>query len=368
VDQVDHPDHYGSPQSNITMHQYQLQKYAGMQSRYRCPACQHRRKTFTLYINTQTNEPLNTTVGKCDREDKCGYHYTPKMWFANEGDIGSKEQRTRIKDTYQSKSLLLNPCSFIPTGIFRRSLSRYTENYLVTYLTNTLGADATRMLIDKYRIGTAKHWPGATVFWQIDAAQQVRAGKVMLYNAQTGKRVKQPFNHIAWAHKLLNLRGEELLSVAGYELSVNTNKHATQNSQHATGSKHATQNTQPVTNYKLRQCLFGEHLLAGNTLPVAIVESEKTALIASVLLPDMLWLACGGIGNLSAGNCQVLKGREVYLYPDLNAYHQWQAKAETLMHSLTIVVSNYLELHADDNARANGLDIADYLLAEYCVY
>jgi hypothetical protein len=59
-----------------------------------------------------------------------------------------------------------------------------------------------------------------------------------------------------------------------------------------------------------------EHLLRDNTKMVAIVESEKTAIIASIYLPDMIWLACGGCGNLSLKLCEPLKGRKVVLFPD----------------------------------------------------
>lgn len=38
----------------------------------------------------------------------------------------------------------------------------------------------------------------------------------------------------------------------------------------------------------MKQCLFGEHLLLQYpTKPVAIVESEKSALIASHFMPDL---------------------------------------------------------------------------------
>lgn len=48
-----------------------------------------------------------------------------------------------------------------------------------------------------YHIGTSKHWDQATIFWQIDTHNQIRTGKVILYNSKTNKRVKTPFNRIA---------------------------------------------------------------------------------------------------------------------------------------------------------------------------
>ncbi|MBR2428767.1 MAG: hypothetical protein IKB15_02155, partial [Alistipes sp.] len=37
---------------------------------------------FTRYIDTYNNNIyINDNVGKCNRLDKCGYHYTPKQYF-----------------------------------------------------------------------------------------------------------------------------------------------------------------------------------------------------------------------------------------------------------------------------------------------
>ena len=39
-------------------HKYILEPYKGMNTRYRCPSCQQRDKTFSLYIDTQTGEHI----------------------------------------------------------------------------------------------------------------------------------------------------------------------------------------------------------------------------------------------------------------------------------------------------------------------
>jgi hypothetical protein len=119
--------------------------------------------------------------------------------------------------------------------------------------------------------------------------------------------------------------------------------------------------------FSLQQCFFGEHLL---TLypdkSVAIVESEKSALIASALIPNMIWLAAGNINGLSVEKCKVLKNRNVFLYPDLGAFEKWSLKAEELQeqYNCKITVSKLLEDEATDTDRTNGLDIADYIITE----
>ena len=175
-----------------------------------------------------------------------------------------------------------------------------------------------------YRVGTSKHWHGSCVFWQSDINGCVRTGKVMLYDADNGKRVKHPFNHVTWVHSLLKL-----------------------------------------PDFNLRQCFFGEHLLPMNrSKPVAIVESEKTALVAAYYLPEYVWLASGGKnGCFNADALRVLRGRQVILYPDIGATDQWRHKL-SLLRDLGIEASifNYLEEVATDDERTAGLDIADYLL------
>lgn len=70
--------------------------------------------------------------------------------------------------------------------------------------------------------------------------------------------------------------------------------------------------------YELRQCFFNEQLLQDKTKPIAIVESEKTAIIASVYLPQFIWIAAGSKEGLNLNKCQALKGLTVTLFPDLN--------------------------------------------------
>ena len=86
----------------------------------------------------------------------------------------------------------------------------------------------------------------------------------------------------------------------------------------------------------MKQCFFGEHLLSDTSStissnPVAIVESEKTALIAAHFIPDFTWLATGGThGCFNREAIQVLEGREVILFPDLKATDEWRQRLPML--------------------------------------
>ena len=66
--------------NNINMNnfRYQLERYRGRSSRYVCPQC-GRKYVFTRYVDTHNNNQyVGDKVGKCNRLDKCGYHYTPR--------------------------------------------------------------------------------------------------------------------------------------------------------------------------------------------------------------------------------------------------------------------------------------------------
>jgi len=120
--------------------------------------------------------------------------------------------------------------------------------------------------------------------------------------------------------------------------------------------------------FNLQQCFFGEHLLKiYPDKPVAIVKSEKSAIIAGCIMPELIWLAAGNINGLSVEKCLVLKGREIILYPDLGAYEKWSLKATKIKEKCNckITISTLLEDEATDTDRGNGLDIADYIITEY---
>lgn len=304
-------------------HRFILQPYKGVASRHTCPAC-HKKRCFSRYIDTEKQISFPDDVGRCDHEQSCGYHLTPKDYFERNPiakpmhSACTAPMRRPTEPTEQRKPSLIEPKTVSQT------LHGYHLNNLYLFLRSKFGAEETEKLMKDYCVGTSKHWPGACVFWQTDVDGNVRSGKVMLYDAESGKRVKQPFNHVTWVHSLLKL-----------------------------------------PDYNLCQCFFGEHLLPMNRgKPAAIVESEKTALVAAYYLPEYVWLATGGKhGCFNADALRVLRGRQVTLFPDLGSTQQWQEKLP-LMKSFGIDASifNFLEESASEGERTAGYDIADYLL------
>ncbi len=307
-------------------HRYILEPYKGkMKTKHRCPNCEQDKK-FTRYIDTETKEYIYHKVGRCDRSDNCGYHYTPKQYFSDNKCLPDAPQQTY---NFKRKTSVLpkeSNTSFIPFDTFKTCLGKDLEsNNFVKYLISLLGNDATKTLIERYYISTSKLWSGATVFWQIDIDKKIRSGKIMLYDPVTGKRDK---SKNSWVHSALKL-----------------------------------------TDFNLKQCFFGEHLISDKSKAVAIVESDKTAIIMSYYLPQYIWLSSSGKEGLNADKFKALQRRTVILYPDLsnpdakiNCFELWSKKANEFKNIVRITVSDYLEKIASDTEKVQGLDIADYFI------
>ena len=390
-----------------------LQKYAGKSTRFTCPGCKTP-YSFTRYLNGETHLPIHPTVGRCNREIKCGYHYTPRQYFtdlkhqdshvpttnqfyprhpdlystgpqyATTGSMispsnfpqhdkpltldsnnlssqpkshppvpqhqkslhlqsnlhtsHSKSQTTVPRPLYQypvpsalffspQSSQPVKPTDYIPRKYLKRSLS-YNSNF-VRFLRKHFSDLQIAEAANNYLLGATTN--KEVIFWQVDIHGKVRTGKIMKYNPQTGRRIKTGYGGINWVH-------------------------------------HKLKKSNPsFSDFNLSQCYFGEHLL--RLYPdksVAIVEAEKTALIASMIYHDYNWLAAGNLNGLNVEKSRVLRGKTIILYPDAGCYDRWLRKAEHINRELPLhlTVSAFLEHFATPQQSLHGYDLADYIIAQ----
>jgi hypothetical protein len=189
---------------------------------------------------------------------------------------------------------------------------------LTTFLLQNFTFDQVEQVINRYTLTSTNYcWNNSTIFWQKDEINQVRGGKIMLYNSQTGKRIKKPYNHVNWVHKAIK-----------------------------------------EADFNLSQYLFGLHLINEDyQKDIAIVESEKTAMIMSVFIPDLLWVATGSKSNFKLALLEPLKKKNCFAFPDKGEFNTWNTTAKELQKKgFKISVSDILEQKEFEN----GFDLADY--------
>lgn len=343
-----------------------------------CPNCN--KKTFVFYVDTETGKCLTTDFGRCDREQNCNYHKAPPKGkkgylipFLALNDISIKafklidvngvisiipksqileqnKENCFISEWYLKTSTInylnneskyfntdnvsfINEVKTIATAepikpsfhslklqdkIIKQYNNQTNDDNLTTFLLNNFTFDEVQKATQNYYLtGTNLNWNDATTFWQIDTNEQIRGAKIMLYNKATGKRIKEPYNHINWLHKAIK-----------------------------------------EPDFNLCQCLFGLHLINEDYQKnIAIVESEKTAIIMSIFLPDFIWLATGSKSNFKFELLEPLKKRKCFAFPDKGEFNNWSKKAKELKtKGFNIEVSNLIE-QTNFN---NGFDLADY--------
>ena len=265
--------------------------------KYRCPSCNKNR--FVRFIDNETNQLADEIYGRCDREIECQYFMYPK------GEVISTEIKYVPPPPKEP--------SFVDHSFVSQSMKQYDINPFVQFLFSEYDNVVVYDIIRKYRIGTSKLFGGSVVFWQIDDQGFVRSGKIMNYDSKTGKRSKG----ISWVHKQIN-----------------------------------------KPNFHLSQCLFGLHLINDEVKKVAVVESEKTAILFNIERPDYLWLATGSLANFKHELLEPIKGRTIKAFPDKGGYEKW-SKVANICNNEGFIIEVSRILEREDVK--SGDDIADYL-------
>ena len=207
--------------------------------------------------------------------------------------------------------------------------------------------------VGRYRLGCSRD--GGVIFWQIDTLGHEYDGKIMYYRPDCHRDHQR---HPQWVSNLLKRQFvQRFPEMAAW---------------------------MPETNH----CLFGTHLVTGERLTVngerlsnspepitlnpeptiAVVEAEKTAVILSAHYPQCLWLAAGGLTELTAQKLFPLRHHRIVLFPDTDpdqtAYKRWYTIAQEArrLYDLDIHVSSLLERRATAEQKQLKIDLVDYCL------
>ena len=302
----------------------QLEKYHGTRTRHTCTNC-GKRHEFTRFINTDTGEYLADNVGICNRSSSCGYRYTAKQYYAD-NPTGAKFVKARAGKSPQFKTQIQTekPKSFdyITPEHLKATLNNYDRNAFVQFLFDLFPdcSEEIQAVLKMYLVGTFDDY---TCFPSIDQQNRICRAKLIKFNQATGKRLKGQFDTSSLKTKL-KLKED----------------------------------------FQYKQIFFGEHLLLKYpNKPVAIVEAEKTAIIASLCFPEFIWLGSNSKTWLKSERLKRLGQRQTILYPDADGFELWQSiAADAQRQGLTVKASRLIETRATAAQKENGYDLADYLI------
>jgi hypothetical protein len=305
----------------MNYYRYQLEKGS---KKHLCPSCQKRR--LVRYIDIETKNYLPEIYGKCDRETNCAYHLNPYKdgYYKNNNTITKPKQiKTAIKPSQV----------FIPKEIFRKTRANYEQNIFIQNLMSKVPhpfeVEDIERVIALYHIGTVTnaYRRGSTTFPFIDIDNNIRAIQVKQFDKH---------NHTTgtgFLHSIIEKDLKFKKKIIPQWLSAYINQ----------DSKVS--------------CFFGEHLLHRYPHnPVGLVEAPKTAIYNTLYFgfpedtSNYLWLAVYNLSSLSFKKCQALKGRNIFLFPDLSkdsrAFNLWSTKAKEYQNKIpdtSFVVSDLLE-------------------------
>jgi hypothetical protein len=313
----------------------QLEKYCGTKSRHTCPAC-NSRNCFVRYVD-ENGEYISDDCGRCNRESKCGYHKKPKEYFADNPQIQSGYKKGKSKSidryTYVNKNglrvdyearIVQKKPDFIPFEHLKPTIGNYDRNAFVQFLLNLFPdcLNEIQAILKMYFVGTYEDY---CCFPSLDQQNRICRAKLIRFNQATGKRLKGDYDTSSLVRKL-----------------------------------------KLKENFNYSQIFFGEHLLRQfPDKPIAIIESEKTGIIGTLCFPEFVWLGCNSKQWLKVERLQRLGTRRIILYPDADGFDLWQEIATDAQRQGSIIkVSRLIENHATDEQKANGYDLADFLINE----
>lgn len=281
--------------------------------KYYCPEC--KKRSFKRFINSE-GQYLPDYVGICDHSNSCGYMYHAKQYFeANNIKIESgsgypaQPDNPLITDYYELPAFQVN---------WLKRFNRYEPEYIINlkdYTINITPDQQKDTVIINYFVKYLVDNFGFT-------PEQIRANmeRYETYITMSARKttLEPPEIEKDFGTNYIQLYGDNAATVlfsfittylykditgcynTGREILYKPDFHRVKNDENGGIRLIHKDHNQPATNKGIKWNLYGEHLLydlGGKNC--VIVESEKTAFVMSLLYPSFIWLATGGLNQLS---------------------------------------------------------------------
>jgi len=228
--------------------------------------------------------------------------YSEDLFLKEYNRFYSSFEREPLGSILPSES---NQYNYYDIKFLEESQTNYESNNLLLSLKHDYDEKLVIETMKKYKVGTSKSWKGTPIYWYIDIQGRVCSGQIKNDNCLNKKSMG--FDKILLSDSILSeLYKKEIID----------------------------------KDFNQKLVFFGEHLLADNKKPIAIVESEKTAIIASMQYPNYTWIATGKISKLNYDRTRILIGKNVTLCPKNDTFNSWYNVAAQYGFKLSLLVKN----------------------------
>jgi hypothetical protein len=262
-----------------------------------CPHCGKKGK-YSAYINIKTQELAPIEYGMCSscRESK----RPPDNFVVGESANGADNQLAY----YEADTVNINLINS-----FYKS-RHYVNNNFIEGLEKRFGVDQVKRVVDLYKLG--RFDDSGVVFPYQYTDNHICTGKVIFFDDNLNRIKEGKKSYPRYLHNLIyQTDGFFKYNFNDYDIDENGNE--------------------VLIPFKLKLCLFGHNqIINDKQKTICLVESEKTAVLMSIVLPKFIWVASGGKTLIQDYKFLFFTGRKCLVFPDLseddNVYQYWYEK------------------------------------------
>jgi hypothetical protein len=276
-----------------------------------------------MQFRFENNAPKGTCIS-CGSEGRYRYFYDTVTGLRLPAEYGRCDRENTcgyFKAPPKNYTPTNETTETVDYALVKKSLSHPHKNAFFNFLSNVFDETTALAQVQLYEVGSANE--NKTVFWYKDEYGYYRNAKVYLYQSD-GKRDK------SFSPRYQFTKSQ------GYTIPI-----------------------------------FGSHIIPmaqGTAVQkIAVVESEKSAVIASAIYKDTVWLASGGSYMLTEERCKrlsklskMLNNAPVHLFPDSDDSGRkgFKTAGKRLQTLITPVI--YHDIFPERN---DGWDLADEILS-----
>ena len=306
-----------------------------------CPHCGKRGK-YSAYMNTQTGELAPVEYGMCS---SCQESKRPPDNFVAGESTYTEDNKLAY---YEADTVHIN----LINSFYKPK--NYVENNFIEGLEQKFGKDPVKRVVDLYKLG--RFYDSGVVFPYQYTDNQICTGKIMFYDDNLNRIKEGKKSYPQYLHNLnYQTDGYWHCDFRDFDIDENGNE--------------------VLIPFKLKLCLFGHNQVVNEKhKTVCLVESEKTAVIMSIVLPEFIWVASGGMHLIQNYKFLFFTGRKCLVFPDLSeddkVYKYWYEKLSgyNRKYCYDFEIVDYLSefLNKDEElirkCKCEKFDIADFVM------